>query len=119
MRANAASIATYAATGLVDGLEDTFFEGIRRFPAATNLRITADGVRTTAYWDLPSRAATVRTNLNGAHRQPWPALWQALDEAVRVHLRSDVPLGVCLSGGLDSSAIVGLASAHAERACRP
>ena len=115
VRANAASIATYAATGLVDGLEDTFFEGIRRFPAATNLRITADGVRTTAYWDLPSRAATVRTNLNGAHRQPWPALRQALDEAVRVHLRSDVPLGVCLSGGLDSSAIVGLASAHAEQ----
>jgi asparagine synthase (glutamine-hydrolysing) len=40
---------------------------------------------------------------------------QALDEAVRVHLRSDVPLGVCLSGGLDSSAIVGLASRHVER----
>ena len=39
----------------------------------------------------------------------------ALDEAVRVHLRSDVPLGVCLSGGLDSSAIVGLASRHVER----
>ncbi|MCA1647782.1 MAG: asparagine synthase C-terminal domain-containing protein [Chloroflexi bacterium] len=40
---------------------------------------------------------------------------QALDEAVRVHLRSDVPLGVCLSGGLDSSAIVGLAAQHVER----
>jgi asparagine synthase (glutamine-hydrolysing) len=39
----------------------------------------------------------------------------ALDEAVRVHLRSDVPLGVCLSGGLDSSAIVGLAAQHVER----
>src|SRR5205085_9261430 len=39
----------------------------------------------------------------------------ALEEAVRVHLRSDVPLGVCLSGGLDSSAVVGLASQHVER----
>src|SRR5205085_2171641 len=36
----------------------------------------------------------------------------ALDESVRVHLRSDVPVGVCLSGGLDSSAVVGLASNH-------
>jgi asparagine synthase (glutamine-hydrolysing) len=115
VRANPASIATYAATGLVDGLEDTFFEGVRRFPAATNLRVTSDGTRSSPYWDLPSRAAALRTNLDGAAREPWPALRQALAEAVRVHLRSDVPLGVCLSGGLDSSAIVGLASPHDER----
>ena len=41
VRANPASIATYVATGLVDGLEDTFFEGITRFPAATTLEIGA------------------------------------------------------------------------------
>src|SRR5438128_8341684 len=72
-------------------------------------------VRTPTSWDLPSRAAALRASLNGAGHAPWAAVRNALDEAVRVHLRSDVPLGVCLSGGLDSSAIVGLASAHAER----
>ena len=115
VRPNASSIATYAATGLVDGLPDTFFEGVTRFPAAATMYVRPDDVRTVTYWDLPSRAAALRASLNGVSREPWPALRSALDEAVRVHLRSDVPLGVCLSGGLDSSAIVGLASQHVER----
>ncbi len=107
-----ASIATYAATGLVDGLEDTFFAGIRRFPSASTMLVRADGARVSKYWDLPARAAAVRAGLNGATADPSARLRESLDEAVRVHLRSDVPLGVCLSGGLDSSAIVGLASRH-------
>jgi len=115
VRPNAASIATYAATGLVDGMPDTFFDGISRFPAAVTMHVQADDVRTVTYWDLPSRAAALRASLNGAGNAPWAAVRNALDEAVRVHLRSDVPLGVCLSGGLDSSAIVGLASQHVER----
>src|SRR6266851_1597518 len=36
---NPTSIATYVATGLVDGLEDTFFDGVTRFPAATNMLV--------------------------------------------------------------------------------
>ncbi|HEY3063330.1 MAG TPA: asparagine synthase (glutamine-hydrolyzing) [Chloroflexota bacterium] len=115
VRANSASIATYAATGLVDGLQETFFAGITRFPAATTLVVGPDGGRSTKYWDLPARAAAVRAGLNGATRDPSTLVRDTLDEAVRVHLRSDVPLGVCLSGGLDSSAIVGLASQHVPR----
>jgi asparagine synthase (glutamine-hydrolysing) len=113
---NRASIATYTATGLVDGLPDTFFEGITRFPAATNLRVEPDGrTVSTTYWDLPARASALAEGLNGQSKSPWRQVERTLDEAVRVHLRSDVPLGVCLSGGLDSSAIVGLASRHVDR----
>jgi asparagine synthase (glutamine-hydrolysing) len=112
---NLSSLATYAATGLVDGLPETFFAGIRRFPAATNMRVQQSGVYLQSYWDLPARAAGLRAELNGEARAPYGALRGALDDAVRVHLRSDVPLGVCLSGGLDSSAIVGLASNHVEQ----
>src|SRR5438477_309234 len=115
VRVNAASIATYAATGLVDGIEETFFDGVARFPAAASMDVRAESVRTTSYWDLPGRAAAQRVSLNGAADAPWPALRSALDDAVRIHLRSDVPLGVCLSGGLDSSAIVGLAAHYVER----
>jgi asparagine synthase (glutamine-hydrolysing) len=99
----------------VDGLEDTFFDGIRRFPAAANMRVTPSGADTETYWDLPGSAAALSASLNGAAGAPWAALRNALDDAVRVHLRSDVPLGVCLSGGLDSSAIVGLASRYVGR----
>jgi asparagine synthase (glutamine-hydrolysing) len=117
VRANPASIATYVATGLVDGLEDTFFDGISRFAPATNMHVRPESVRIQRYWDLPRRADAVRAGLNhnGSRHAPWSGVRDALDEAVRVHLRSDVPLGVCLSGGLDSSAIVGLASRHVER----
>jgi asparagine synthase (glutamine-hydrolysing) len=115
LRANHSSIATYVATGLVDGLEHTFFEGISRMPAASNLVLRGERVEQRMYWDLPARAAAVSANLDGAREQPWQTLLQSLDEAVRVHLRSDVPLGVCLSGGLDSSALVGLASRHVSK----
>jgi asparagine synthase (glutamine-hydrolysing) len=112
---NQAALATYIATGLVDGLDDTLFYGITRLPAATNLVLRDDQATPLRYWDLPARAAALRTSLNGGGQRPWPGLRQNLDEAVRVHLRSDVPLGVCLSGGLDSSAVVGLASQHVPR----
>ena len=115
VRPSESAIATYAVTGLVDGLEDTFFTGVRRFPTAHTMRVRAEAVQTSAYWDLPARAAAVRAGLDGQVGAPFGAVGAALDEAVRVHLRSDVPLGVCLSGGLDSSAIVGLASCHVPR----
>src|SRR6266849_5191464 len=44
VRANSASIATYAATGLVDGMPDTFFDGVARFPAAATMEVRTDGV---------------------------------------------------------------------------
>jgi asparagine synthase (glutamine-hydrolysing) len=116
VRVNQASVATYVATGLVDGLDETFFDGISRFPAAATMVLRPGGVQTRKYWDLPARAAGLRSGLNGVIQQPWPKIKDTLDEAVRVHLRSDVPLGVCLSGGLDSSAVVGLASQHLVQA---
>ncbi len=93
----------YLRFGMVDGAEQTLFQGIREFPAGT-LAILAFGerqLRMQKYWNLnpdplgdlgsPEAANQVRT---------------LLDHSVRLHLRSDVSLGTCLSGGLDSTAIL-------------
>jgi asparagine synthase (glutamine-hydrolysing) len=56
-------------------------------------------------------------NFDALERKPTDrqALFDALDDSVRSHLMSDVPYGVLLSGGLDSSLIAALAARHAER----
>jgi asparagine synthase (glutamine-hydrolysing) len=113
---NEASIATYTAIGQVDGLHETFFADVRRFPAASNMRVGPEGAHTYTYWCLPERAAAVRASLDSvSNGHLFRRVEAALDDAVKFHLRSDVPVGVCLSGGLDSSAVVGLASRHAPR----
>ena len=84
----------------------TIYEGAAALPAASLLRIK--GERPTAgtperYWQLPddvSERATAEASVDEVR--------EALAEAVRVRLVSDVPLGAFLSGGLDSSSVVAL-----------
>ncbi len=85
--------------------EDTFFNGIRKLlPAHVLSWSPAEGIGTRRYWHLPvtaSRpAATMQSEVDG--------LRDRLETAVHSHLMSDVPLGVFLSGGLDSSALAAL-----------
>ena len=63
------------------------------------------------YWDFPT------TSTSGGLSEPEAidALRVALDDAVRQRLVADVPLGAFLSGGVDSSAVVGLMARHLDR----
>lgn len=112
VRVHTPAVATYLATGQVDGWEETFFAGVKRLEPGTWLRITPSGEEKRRYWSLPDRAK----DLSGTLRQTDVVgqIRAGLEESVRVHLRSDVPLGVCLSGGLDSSGVVALASARVQ-----
>jgi asparagine synthase (glutamine-hydrolysing) len=82
----------------------SIFQHVRKLPAAHYLVAGRRGVSVHRYWDV-SFAATEPPPSRPAER-----LAEILHEAVRIRLRSDVPLGAFLSGGLDSSAVVGFMS---------
>lgn len=84
--------------------ERTFFEGVQRLPPAHQLVCDDRGVRVTQHTRLdPARGLPE----NDAHGYAWQ-FRQLLDDAVRVRLRAHGPVGLQLSGGLDSSGVAGL-----------
>ena len=80
---------------------DTLFDGINKVPNGTWLRITRKGIQFKhRYWDPLER----RVDLNGLGVEDIAAgLFERIDDAVRYRMVSDVPVGVFLSGGIDSS----------------
>lgn len=80
----------------------SIFRQVRKLPPGHYLLATRTGVSVRQYWDVHFAPAVPPPE------QPAQRLAEILDESVRLRLRSDVPLGAFLSGGLDSSAVVGL-----------
>jgi asparagine synthase (glutamine-hydrolysing) len=103
---NRGMLAEYLAFGYLAGPE-TMFRGIRKLPPGHTLEIDETGqVKIEPYWDLDVTADT-----DGKPQQYYvKAYRELLEESVSSHLMSDVPLGVFLSGGLDSSAVAALAT---------
>ncbi|MGO9589673.1 MAG: asparagine synthase (glutamine-hydrolyzing) [Candidatus Acidiferrales bacterium] len=102
--ANASAVFNFLERSLVDYSGETFFEGIHQLPGGHCLVLDlADRLSLTVrrYWELriepnqPSDEDTVVEEFRAR-----------FENAVRLRLRSDVPVGACLSGGLDSSAVV-------------
>jgi len=86
----------------------TIISGVRKLPPATIRVVESDGTtRDTVYWDL--RFERVPERAGWSERDWQDALLDALRVAVRRRFVSDVPVGVLLSGGLDSSLLVALA----------
>ena len=90
----------------------TLIEGIRALPAGSTLVWQKGKIHESAYWDLvdaPSAGADASSHpCNG--RAPAAQIKDLLEESVRMQLVSDVPVGVFLSGGIDSSALVSIVS---------
>lgn len=99
--------ATYLATGAQDQGERTFWAGVRTLPPGHLLRWDAHrGARVTCWYDLADRAGP---ELDPRPQADVEAEYVALmDESVRWRFRSDVPVGVNVSGGVDSSALLAL-----------
>jgi asparagine synthase (glutamine-hydrolysing) len=96
--ANPRAVRDYLDQAYLDHTDETFFEGILRLPPAHNLTLDENGLRLRRYWKLEPK--------DPPQGDPAEAVRETFLDALRVHLRSDVPVGTCLSGGLDSSAIV-------------
>jgi asparagine synthase (glutamine-hydrolysing) len=90
----------YLLHGLHDHKPQTAFTGVRALAAATWAVVDADGVHEQTYWtpklskDAPADPAEFR---------------ERFERSVERRLVADVPVGTCLSGGIDSSSIVGMA----------
>lgn len=92
----------------------TLFKGIYKLPAAHIMEVDLDGtIKTRRYWDaLPSQDAATQ---NLSEQDYVDGIRSRLETAVEKRLMSDVPFGVFLSGGIDSSANVALMSQKMDR----
>jgi asparagine synthase (glutamine-hydrolysing) len=81
---------------------------VRKLPAGHWLTYTEGRVKVEPYWDLAFRRRGTVTEAEALEE-----LRATLDLSVRQHLISDVPLGMFLSGGIDSSAVAAFAARHA------
>jgi len=101
---NRGKLAEYLAFGYLTGAE-TMFEGIRKLMPGQTLELSERGeLSVECYWDL-----TVEVDQEPRSRQYYVQTYrELLEKCVKSHLMSDVPLGVFLSGGLDSSAVAAL-----------
>ena len=109
---NRGAVASYLNLGYV-AAPDCIFKGMRKLPPATLLAIDSGGVREWRYWRLPEKMdkrATEQTWIDRVREQ--------LEESVRMQMVSDVPIGAFLSGGVDSSAVVGLMARHSDQPIR-
>jgi asparagine synthase (glutamine-hydrolysing) len=86
----------------------TLFRGIRKLPPAHWMTADAQGVQVKRYWDKKPRPTSSN---EGELVEEYRGL---LEDAVRLQMRSDVPVGLFLSSGIDSGALLALMSRHSS-----
>jgi asparagine synthase (glutamine-hydrolysing) len=101
---NRAALPEFLAFGYLSGT-DTFYSGITKLPPGHTMTVGPDGhAEIRQYWDMDA------SHLHESRDETYyvRSYRQLLEGAVESHLMSDVPLGMFLSGGLDSSAVAAL-----------
>src|SRR3989442_612476 len=88
----------------------SIWDGISKLPAGTMLRVSASGSRSLRYWALEGALKPFA----GRFAEAVDQLEDLLTTSVTLRLRSDVPLGLFLSGGIDSSLVTAIAARHCQ-----
>jgi len=96
--------ATYFSKGLYDFNEQTFYKGIYKLPAGNQLSWQNNELSITNWYNIIERLKTDTRKQKEIESE----LLYLLEDSVQLRFRADVPVGVCLSGGLDSSLLLAL-----------
>lgn len=115
---NLSALRDYLAHGWTDHSDATFFEHIEQVPPATTLFARSGRLSSQRYWRITNLSDDARPETDRGDQALVEQLEEVLRDAVRLQLRSDVAVGTCLSGGLDSPTIVTLASGIAQETHR-
>jgi asparagine synthase (glutamine-hydrolysing) len=112
VRAAWSAESAYAGGFIVPG-ERTLFKDVHALPPGHFMRATAESFRVHQYWDVeyPRDEAAPAPRSDAEYIAGFRAV---LEDSVKTRLRADVPVGCYLSGGIDSCAVLGLASLHHE-----
>jgi asparagine synthase (glutamine-hydrolysing) len=106
---DAAALSSYLMLGYV-AAPLSIFRGIAKL-APASLLVAEDGrVRERRYWRMPSQVDPALDEATWTRR-----VRERLEEAVRLQMVSDVPIGAFLSGGIDSSSVVAFMAKHSDR----
>ncbi len=101
---HAAALSEYLAFGYLSG-EETFYEGVRKLMPGHWMEVKSTGTSKLSSIGTWTFQAPARYAMKPITCRPIGRCWSS---AVESHLMSDVPLGVFLSGGVDSSAVAAL-----------
>jgi asparagine synthase (glutamine-hydrolysing) len=105
---NDALIYDYLRWGMLDHTNETFFKRVHKLPISNYMVLDLKGdLKMQRYWNLEVSDEIESKYSDESYAEEFLRLFT---DAVRLRLRSDVPIGSCLSGGLDSSSVVSVAN---------
>ncbi|MEM7818264.1 MAG: asparagine synthase (glutamine-hydrolyzing) [Candidatus Aenigmatarchaeota archaeon] len=96
---------SFLSAGAIHDFFETVFVGINSLPPGQILVISDGNLVIKEYWDIPNYNLSY---VQKSEEYYIEQLYTVLQESVKIHLRSDVPVGCFLSGGIDSSTITAL-----------
>ncbi len=97
--------AEYLNYGLFDHTSSTFFKDIKSLDPGHKLTLQNGSLKTSAFWSLSDY---LHDPFTGTFEQAQEMYFDLFEDSVRLRLRSDVPVGVNVSGGLDSASLMAM-----------